>query len=97
MRKIGFTSPEPFGSVFILKISISALKIELDSDEGMRNCDTSQRAIHETTHGEKKHNHQNQRKTNTTEKKRKPKTNTRNPLTRQRSNNESDRTEIAKG
>jgi hypothetical protein len=32
-RKIGFTSPEPFGSVFLLKISISALNIELDSDE----------------------------------------------------------------
>jgi hypothetical protein len=36
-----------------LKISISALKIELDSDDGMRSCDTSQRTIHETTHGRK--------------------------------------------
>jgi hypothetical protein len=80
-----------------LKISISVLKIELDSDYGMRSCDTSQKTIHETTHGEKKYNHQNPRKINTTEGERKPKTSPTNPGTRQRSNNERDRTEIAKG
>jgi hypothetical protein len=95
--KIGLTSPEPFRSVFLLKISISALKIESDSDDGMRSCDTSQKTIHETTHGEKKYNQHNPRKTSTTERKRKPKTNTRNPGTTQRSNNERDRTETAKG
>jgi hypothetical protein len=87
-RKIGLTSPEPFGSIFLLEISISALKIEWDSADGMRSCDTSQRTIHETAHGEKKHSHQNPRKTNITERKRKPKTNARNSGTRQRSNNE---------
>jgi hypothetical protein len=81
-RKIGLTSHEPLGSVFLLKISISALKIELASDDGMRSCDISQRMIHETTHGEKKRNHQNPRKTNRTERKWKPKTNTRNSGTK---------------
>jgi hypothetical protein len=89
-RKIGLTSPEPFKYFFLLKISVSALKIEFNSDDGMRSCDTSQKTIHETTHGKKKHNHQNPRKTNTTERKRKPKTNTRNPGTKQRLNNERD-------
>jgi hypothetical protein len=49
------------------KISISALKIELDSHDGMRSFNTSQSTIHETTHGGKKYNHQNPRKIKTTE------------------------------
>jgi hypothetical protein len=96
-RKIGLISPEPFGSIFLLKISISALKNESDSDDGVGSCGTIQRTIHEITHGEKKRNRQNPRKTKTTERKRKPKTNMRNSGTRQRSNNGGDRTETAKG
>jgi hypothetical protein len=79
-----------------LTISISALEIELNSDDGMRNCDTYQKTIQETIHGEKKDNHQNPRKANITERKRKPKTKTTNPGARQRSNNERNRTETAK-
>jgi hypothetical protein len=68
-RKIGLTSPKTFGSVFLSKISISAPKIELDFDDGMMSCDTSQRRIHDITHEAKKYNHQNARRTNTTERK----------------------------